>query len=787
MKKITLLFASLVCGISSNYALDYNWEEQVITSKAELLQGITVSDDNTATIIGYGNVMKQSKDGGSTWNSTGIFEKDDFDYQDISFVGNNGFAVAMTGYTIVDRPNGGYADLMANSPLLKTTDAGATWELITVKKMGAGSDSTIHPSAAGNHTVKFTAVEMIDANTVYIGVYWKDINNKVHQNALKSADGGATWTALLPDNGNNGITSILAYNGNVYITGKETLYKVNNTTNAVTNLYPVVDKDSDDAMYFWNITECNGELIFPSTLDSIRVTADEGVTFKAIPNVKGSNYAYKDGNNIVLCGSGANTKASADGGATWTAISAGEPLWNAEVVGDSLIALGKSNIYTMATADIANGTFAWKKKNISNISAMLKGIATDGTNTYIAGWSGQLLKSTDNGQTFTQMTIPSESDIIYASVDMELKSISQGKDGNAIMSTRRQKLAKIGTLDVYTSGFLFTTTDNWATFNVLNEKNVGAQYSEKSKNPNAAGCFGQDYFTSACVDANTYYTFVQWFDTTGIADYKDKETYGRVFKTTDAGATWTAITEDLGNLFIYDIKVENDTVYIAGNKTLLKSTDGGATFENKSDKLTATGATDPFLWDIAIDANMLYLPTTNDGILISNDYGKTFTAHTGVSGANTFIALDNNSWMTLGSVAKCYYTNDAGAKWEGCYPGAVVFGSTILNNNIVALCKSKIYKLDIETLDANTATSIDENDAADSNIKVWQANEMLNVEATEVITMVNIYNVNGQLVKQSAANANNAQVEVSTLTNGIYIVNVITENGGFATTKVLIK
>ena len=787
MKKTILLLLTLSFAIFQAFAQSYNWEEQQITERNENIQGFAIANDSTATLIGYGNIMQQTTDGGETWNNLGIFETDDFDYQDISFYGQTGFAVAMTGYKMIDRPAGGSPDLYANSPLLKTTDGGDSWELISVENMGDGSDCSIHPSAPGNYSVKFSCVEIINDTTVYLGAYWKDANSKAHQTVLKSCDTGATWKVLLPDNGNNTFNAIIAYNENIYITGNKTLYKVSIATDYITNLYPIIDEGEDDKMFIWHPSICGNELIFPTSADSIRVTNDEGATFTTIPNIKKGYYVYKKDSNIVVCCSTDDTKTSSDGGANWTLNSAGTSLWKGEVIGDSLVALANKATYSMSTDDIANGVFNWTKNTVTDISGNLKGICASNNSIYITGYSNILLRSTDGAQSFSAMTIPSESDIIYASVDLDTKGLSQGKGKAGLASTRRHKLADYpssGPDDIYVPAFLFATVDNWATFTVLDDSKIGEKYDTAYANPYAEGCYGQDFFEVACIDDSTYLTFVQWYDT---ASTDDLQTYGRVFKSCDAGESWDTITSDLAKGFVTTICADENDIYIGGGNILLHSNDGGTTMHNLIEKLEDLGATKPYIQDIVKKGDTLYIPTTSDSIFISYDNGTSFSVIPNISGASGLVALDHDSWMTIGSDSKTRYTNNGGAAWENCTPGPTLYSSGgIFNGHIIGLTKSKIYKLPIADLAYKTSSALEKAPVSSSHITLWQDESSLNIQAEQAIVNLKIYSINGQLQYQERSNNNTLTINTSHLSKGIYLLNINTANQSYSE-KIIIR
>ena len=782
---VSLMLTSALTGQT------FNWEEQIINNRSENLQGIAVSEDGSATIVGYGNTFVKSTDGGDSWHNTGIFETDNFDYQDISFSGNIGFAIAMTGYKVIDRPKGGGPDLYANSPLLKTTDGGVTWNIITVKNMGSGTDSTLNLSAIGNYNVKFSSMELIDANTLYISAFWKDINDSPHYNVFKTSDAGESWEPTIPDNGNNSISSITEHNGNIYLAGSKTLYKITIAKDSITDLYPEAYKhvNDDKSLFFWNPTIAGNEIIFPTTKHGILTTTNAGDSFEMLPNTIGANFVYKHNDSTYITGaSTSKTKATTDGGKTWEAISANETLWDGGVIGDSLIALGKNEIFTMALSDIETGHFSWSTKTITPISGNLKSIATKGDTTFIVGYAGIFLRSTDGAQTFTEVTLPSKSNLIYASVDISLIGISQGEGTTAIANTRRYKVADYPTKgpdDIYVAGFLFSTTDNWNTFSVIDDTKIGAKYSSPSINPYANGCYAQEFNTANCINDSIFVTSVQWYHSDNISE---EVTYGRVFKTSDAGQSWDTISSNLGNSFIKTIKTYGNDVFIGGNKTLLKSDDYGVTYTDLIPQLTALGASDPYIQEILKKGDSLYISTTSDSVFVSYDNGITFSKIEGPVGATTFVPVDANSWMTLGAYSKSMYTNYGGdSTWVNCYPGSPVFSSGIYADNIIALAKGSLFKLPLADLNSTIIAGIQEKRVTDlNNISITQSNTSLTISAKKSITQCRVYTITGENTKTINTNSTTVSINTSTLAKGIYIVNIKT-NGANTAKKFIIK
>ncbi len=802
MKKLYFfLFLIFSCISGITMAQTFNWQEQVLTERSENMQNMGVADDGSATIVGYGNSFYRSTDQGDTWVESPIFyDADEFDYGTISFYGNLGFAGGSSFFKVVDRRTS--RDIYANNALLKTTDGGETWVLVTVDNIGAGEADSISLAAVGNYGNQYNVVKVINDTVVYLSANWYDVYGDRHGTIYKSTDAGETWKSVLPDNGASSIASITDFKGSIYVAGYKTLYKVNIETDEVTDLYPIlVAQNKDDNMFFVKTTIYNdNELIFPTYSDSIWVTSDEGASFKTLtPNLEKGYYVYKyDENHIVVAGGKSDTKATSDGGATWTLISVDESIWNCVVSEDSLIGLATGDIYSMAITDIAAGNFTWNYKDMEGTDGIIKGADTTNNNIFIASNGDYICKSSDGGSTYTEVTLPAKTDMVYASAQLDFMAYGQGTGGNAIATSRYYKLADFPSsdsrVDYYLPGVILVTDDNWETSFVIDDTKIGEAYGDDpSLNPFAPGCFNQDFFSAECVDKDVMYVFVSWADTTGVA-YADRTSYSRVFKTSNASyakdnkgaALWDTITPNLGSTFIRAINFEGDTGYITGNKTIYKTTDGGATLTSLVEKLTDLGATSPYVQNALFFGDTLYVATTGDSIFVSYDAGESFSVIPGVKGASDFVVVDANSWMTVGGSNACFYTNDAGTTWDGCYPGYSVYrAGGIYADNVIALSKSKIYKIAVSDLDP--ATGIRERMAdADNGINLIQYTTEISITSDKDITQCEMYNISGQKMFAVRPSAKTYSFNTTSFKNGIYIVRVVSNNK-FETYKVLLK
>ncbi len=793
----TLLLALLLLFSIEGRGQSYNWTFQTITEDQNM-QAMDTASDGSATLIGYGSTIMRSTDGGSTWSDPGVISDNDmFDYQDISFSGDAAYIVVSTAFKAIDRAAN---DLYAASPILKTTDGGDSWEQVTISTVSEGTPDSLNITLDGNYSIKFMAVECIDASTAYIAAYWKDFNGDTHSTVYKTADGGDNWTPLTPDGETNNISSLLEFNDNLYVAGNKTLYKININTDEVTDLYPVVDVNEDDGLYFWYTTIYNNsELIFPTTSDSIWVTDDEGATFHTLPNITSGYNVYKyDDSTIVVTAGKTKTFATTDTGSTWTSCPAEGNIWNAGLVNESLVGLGKNYLYKMALTDIENGNFTWTTQEVESGNGNFKTIVVSGEKVFIAGMGDAFLESSDNGITFTQANIPTKSELIRSSLDLDMRGLGHGTDSAGIITTRRYKLIDNDEGDDYFyPGIIFTTDDNWETSTIVNDTLIGYTYGQDpAKNPYAKGCWGQDYYQAECVNDSTFFVFVLWYDTTTSSD---KVTHSRIFKTTNNCQSWDTITTDLGSTYITNISFDNDLGYIGGNGLFYKSTDGGVTLTDLSSKLSDLSDGTIYIQDInPVNTDTLFVATTSGGVFVTYDACENFSLIEDLTGANAMYLIDTNSWMVVGTSAKTLYTNDAGTNWEACYPGTTIYSrGPIIGDTLFGCAKSGLYKLAISDLAADSVISEDSEETeeeetsitsalSDNTIKIWQADEELMVVSDELINSCTLISINGSLAGTYNINNNEAAIDVSELATGIYILQTST-NKSISTQKVLIR
>ncbi|MEK6756184.1 MAG: YCF48-related protein, partial [Bacteroidota bacterium] len=104
----TLILLSLfVVGLEITFAQD-GWFWQNPLPQGNNLRGVSFTDANTGTVVGWNGTILRTTDGGKTWMSQSSGTTNDL--QDVSFTNaNTGTAVGNSG------------------TILHTTDGGATW------------------------------------------------------------------------------------------------------------------------------------------------------------------------------------------------------------------------------------------------------------------------------------------------------------------------------------------------------------------------------------------------------------------------------------------------------------------------------------------------------------------------------------------------------------------------------------------------------------------------------------------------------------------------------------
>ncbi|MFY9152030.1 MAG: YCF48-related protein [Prolixibacteraceae bacterium] len=751
---------------------------------------MTLNNDGTANLIGYGQTFKKSFDQGLTWNNVEILSPD-FDFIDMSIKGNIGYIVSART-TIIDNPSKGESDVKAYGNILKTTDGGETWNALSLDSYGQGDDTGLNPMAPGCYDVDFQAVECVNDTIALTYSRWVDLSSGTkitHSAILKTIDGGKTWKAISSDLASSVISSIKTFGDDIFMGGNQLLYKGNVANDVLIDLYPILDEGSDDKMYISDMEIYNNtELCIITIADGIYTTNDKGATYSKINGVSGANDFLKLNDNVMIeIGGSSASKATIDGGAHWTACYPGKTCWEiGGILNDSIYALAAGIIYKMAVTDLQSGNYKWTSTTIHGTENLNKMHVFDENKALIIGYANGFLTTSDKGVSWTDKTLPEY--LIYGA-NYDYISLSNGEDGASYASTRRMKLidypSSSANSDLYISGIIVSSVDNWETWNILDNTKIGANDpADVSKNPFASGCYSLDNYALECVNAKTVYLYADWNDS--ITTAGKVTSHSRIFKTADGGESWIPVTIDFGSTFIFDISFKGDTGYIAGNKVLMKTVDGGATFTDLYPIIIV--GTDGSLINYKVkmlSGKELYVVTSSDGIFYTNNGGESFSKIANNNGASDLALLDHNSFMALGSSTKTKFTNNGGETWTDCYPGSTVWNAgEILNDSLYVLCKSSVYKIAVSDLDIKTSVR---NLTQTNEIKVlYGVSELKLVSSDKMISRCFVYNIEGKLINITEPRAKECKFSYNSYTPGIYILAAEAEGKRF-TQKVVIK
>jgi len=748
---------------------------------------MSVHDENTAVIAGFGKTFKITTDKGLSWNDIGLLNPK-YNFNDISIKDNVGYLVGRKTL-LVKNPTGGEDDVYINGVLLKTIDGGNNWSLLDLSKIGEGTNTALNPNLVGCITLNPYSVLCINETTALVYVQWYEMvsgSKKTHSAVFKTVNGGGKWTAITQDFGSAYVTTIKMVGTDIYIGGNKILLKASGTNETITNLFPTFSAVAGTTAFINEIRYFSSSDINVVTTTGVYNTPDSGQTFSKISGLTGGNDIFKlDDKVMIVLGSSSASKATINGGTTWVSCFPGKTCFEIPgIFNDSLYALGSSALFKIAVNDLKSENYNWVSKTLVEGSSNLQKMHQfDASNALIIGDDYIAKKTTDKGLTWSEAILPQM--YIYDG-KYDFHSVSANNNAGYV-TTRRLLLADYPSKeDSYLSGLIFKTEDAWETWKVLNNKNVGKDTStDPSKYPLMSGCYGMDNYTIECVDAKTAYLYVGWSDTISVPKTVTK--HSRVFKTADGGDLWTAVTTDFGSSTVMSIKFSGETGYLAGNKILLKTIDGGKTFIDLYPELSIGTDGNLVLSSVAMHTkDEVYFQTSNNkGVFFTSDGGNTFSKLNGVDGGLDFVALDQNSFMSVGSSTSNKFTNDGGITWKDSDLGVAIYAAgKVLNDSLYVLGKSNVYKIAVADLDIKTFV-VDVK--APNPLKVFYSSSALKiVSADGDIDRCLVYNISGQLVAITEPRSGSFSFEYNSLAPGVYIVSTLIKGKKY-TQKVIFK
>ncbi len=226
---------------------------------------------------------------------------------------------------------------------------------------------------------------------------------------------------------------------------------------------------------------------------------------------------------------------------------------------------------------------------------------------------------------------------------------------------------------------------------------------------------------------------------------------GRVYRSADQGHTWEVYTSSLGATYI-DVEFANSMYGLAQDKgasstgAFSETFDGGVTWTD----VTSSGPT--------LSADFVYVPGT-DATFIATGSNVDVTGESGIAytfdGGHTWdYFLDTEGFQFL---ATDFISPTVG--WVGAFNTSATEGGMYVFNGDLTSSTNDIPAVENLMVYPNPVSGI------------------LNVRGDSKINSVQIINISGQLVLESAVNGNSTMINTSSLTKGLYMLNVISANG----------
>jgi photosystem II stability/assembly factor-like uncharacterized protein len=793
MKKFTLLVL-MIFTTTVMAQTTFNWVAESI-SPGNNLQQMHLYTDNTAVITGNGGAFSKYNPTSDTWSPVKITTPV-YDFTSLSIKNGSGLLSSRRG-KMVDNPSGGNEDLYANGLLLKTTDNGATWTNFDLSPLANISSETLNPMSAGSIATDNFAVEYIDENNILLYCGWYDYRTgtKTSRGAVfATTNGGTSWTPITGDLESAVITTIKSASTYSVFGGLNQFYKnITGQTESI-NLYPalVIGAANDQTIYVNDVTFVDDNTFYVSTVSNgVLKTTDGGASFTQTTGVGATtgaaDFYVHNSNVMVILGTSSQSKLTINGGTNWTACNPGATIYEiGGVFNGFLYGLANGKVYKLSVENLEAGVSSWILVEMSTGNNLQQMHIVDNTTAFITGYGQTMKRSTDGGLTWNDVDCPDP--ILPLAEELDFNAL--GVSGNlSIAAARRFKLIDYPTTSTYTDltvdGILFTSTDNWATWNVLDIRKIGELTStDASLNPTLAACYGADPYSLAITNSTTYYVWINWYETTSETT---KSTHSRIFKTTNSGGTWVSISDNFGTNFITDINFMNENYgIITGNNVLLKTTNGGTDFTNLLPTILIGTDGSMFINGVTIiDENEFYVYTSTDGVFKTTNGGADFTKFPTLSGTNDFAKLNNSTYIALGTSTKSYYSNTGGASWENCYPGSSIWEiGEVMNGKLYALANGNVYKIPIAEI--ASGVGINEFDKpSDISIRYYAESIEL-VSAQADIDQCILYNVTGKIIATYTPKSTLCRIETGSLPNGIYIAATLS-NGKRATNKLYIK
>ncbi|MFZ5940376.1 MAG: hypothetical protein ACOYXB_07360 [Bacteroidota bacterium] len=338
----------------------------------------------------------------------------------------------------------------------------------------------------------------------------------------------------------------------------------------------------------------------------------------------------------------------------------------------------------------AQTTFNWVPRMISDGNNLQRMAIMPDSSVIVIGANGVFQKSSDRGKTwFPVKAVDATFDFI---------SLSINEEGIGWLSSRRARFIDYTDInDAVTDGKLLKTTDYGTSWTPVSLSSFSS--SVLATNPNRLAAYALDPYAVECVNADTSYAYVGWYDILTRTNVN----CGALFMTADGGTSWNAISGDLGNNIVKSIHSSGKNTYFGGDNTFLRKTGDEITDLFPALVAANNGDENIFINDIELlDDRTFYLITTTDGLYFSDDAGATISKLEGTNAPAGGIAVTvpgTGIIMVLGTSSNSLVSTNNGASWVNCYPGTNCWEiGGVMNDSVIALAKNGLYKIALSDL-----------------------------------------------------------------------------------------
>ncbi|MBE2279661.1 MAG: T9SS type A sorting domain-containing protein [Ignavibacteriaceae bacterium] len=489
-----------------------------------------------------------------------------------------------------------------------------------------------------------------------------------------STNNGSSWSFLQADTAARDIyEAVFTDNNNGYLCGLGNLLMKTTDGGASWNY---MQSPAASTIAWWYID-------FPSATTGYAV-GSSGIVIKTTDAGATWNFATSPGNALIYkifmldnntgyIGLGSSTVGrllkTTDGGTSWQNITANVPFTASPIVRGIYFIDADTGYISTSNSEIFKTTNAgtnWVSAGIFASGTIYEVKFRSASTGFAAAGSGVVLKTTDFGASWVQTPSVGTQNVFGLSVAPNLNETALidepifvgGSSGDMAISTDNGTswtlLNKNVTLTAFrriqfispTVGFAVGGTATEAPGNGLIFKTVDAGLTWTALTP-------VNYLVYSQYWINESTGFVGTRGPTGL------------FKTTDGGQSWTGTNTGSGatTTILYDINFTdaNNGIVVYANGTSSRTNDGG----NSWASVTTNFATST-IYDIATTSNAIYIAGGSSKVGKSTDGGATFVQTAVPVSAVTLYSIDfanENLGFIAGSTGRIFRTTDAGATW----------------------------------------------------------------------------------------------------------------------------